>query len=104
MKHWFSGLVSLIALLVGLQPIHAQVLKTITQCDYQHISKAIAVGGGILLDCEGKIQIWANKPLTITSNTSIAPIDGNKVTFEALKGRAFVVNQGVSFILENMRL
>ncbi len=104
MKRWLSGVVLFLFVLVGLQTAQAQTETTITQCDYQHVSKAIAVGGNINLDCDRIIQIWRDKPLTIVADTSIRPTEGRKVTFEALKGRAFVVNTGISLTLENMTL
>ena len=104
MKRWISGLFSLLVVLVSLQSAHAQTETVITQCDYQHVSKAVAVGGSIVLDCDRVIQIWRDKPLTIVADTSIKPAKGRTVTFEALKGRVFVVNTGISLTLENMTI
>ena len=95
MKRWISGLFSLLVVLVSLQSAHAQTETVITQCDYQHVSKAIAAGGNITLDCDRVIQIWRDKPLMIVVDTTIKPAEGRKVTFEALKGRAFVVNKDI---------
>jgi hypothetical protein len=102
MKQWFSRIISLLVILISLHPAHAQSDTVITQCDFQHVNKAIAKGGSILLDCDRVIQIWVNKPLTIVADTAIKPADGRKVTFEALKGRAFVVNAGMTLTLDNM--
>lgn len=104
MKRQFSGIMTLLVVLISLQVVYAQAETTITECDYQHVSKAVATGGSIILDCDRNIQIWANKPLTITSDTTIKPAEGRTVSFEALKGRAFVVNKDATFTLSDMTL
>jgi len=104
MKHRFSGIIFLLVTLFSLHPALAQTDTVITQCDYQHVKKAVATGGSIVLDCDRVIQIWSNKPLTIEIDTTIKPADGRTVTFEALKGRAFVVNAGITLTLDNMTI
>ncbi len=104
MKRQFSGIIILLVVLVSLQAVYAQADTTITECDYQHISKAVTAGGSIILDCDRNIEIWTNKPLTITVDTFIKSAEGRKVSLQALKGRAFVVNTGVTLILEDITL
>jgi uncharacterized protein YgiM (DUF1202 family) len=104
MKRQFSGIMTLLIVLISLQAVYAQTETTITECDYQHVAKAITTGGSIVLDCDRNIQIWANKPLTITADTSIKPAAGRKISLQALKGRAFVVNKGVTLTLEAITL
>jgi len=104
MKHYLSAITTLLLVIIGLQSVHAQTETVITQCDYQHVSKAIETGGNITLDCDRNIQIWADKPLTIMVDTTIKPAEGRSISFEALKGRAFFVSKNVSLTLTNVKL
>ncbi len=104
MKRPIVGVISVLFALISLQAVFAQNETVISQCDYQHVVKALTTGGDIVLDCDSKIQIWSNKPLTITANTRIKPAEGREVTFEALKGRAFVVNADVKLTLERLTI
>ncbi len=104
MKRYCVSVITLLLALVSLQAVKAQTDTVITQCDYRHVSKAVETGGSIVLDCDRNIQIWANKPLTITVDTTIKPAEGRVVSFEALKGRAFVVNTDITLTLSDMTL
>lgn len=88
----------------GLRLTYAQAETVVTLCDYQQVSKAIATGGVIVLDCDRVLEVWADRPLTIAVNTTLKPAEGRKITFSALKGRAFVVNEGITFWLENVTI
>src|SRR4051794_6030529 len=101
MKHYLSGVIAFLLIVIAAQSTNAQTETVITQCDYQHVSKAIETGGSILLDCDSKIQIWSDKPLTIVTDTTIKPAEGRTISFEALKGRAFFVNKNISLTLNN---
>lgn len=104
MKHYLSSAMTLLLIIIGLPFVHAQTDTVITECDYQHVSKAVEAGGSIVLDCDRNIQIWADKPLTITVDTTIKPAEGRTISFEALKGRAFVVNKDITLTLSDMKL
>lgn len=100
MKRCLSLLVAV--LLLGLQLTHAQAETVVTLCDYQHVSKALENGGSIVMDCDRVLEVWQDRPLTITVNTSLKPAEGRSVTIKALKGRAFVVETGITLTLENV--
>lgn len=100
MKRCLSTLIAI--LLLGIQLAHAQAETVITLCDYQHVSKALETGGSIVMDCDRVLEVWQDRPLTITVNTSLKPAEGRTVTFKALKGRVFVVEAGISLTLENV--
>lgn len=102
MKRCLSTLV--IILLFSIQLAQAQGETVITLCDYQHVSKALESGGSIVMDCDRVLEVWQDRPLTITVNTSLKPAEGRIVTFKALKGRAFVVEAGITFTLENVTI
>ncbi len=104
MKRHLSGVLTLLLVIIGLQAVHAETETIIIECDYQHVSNAIEKGGSIILDCDRNIQIWVNKPLTITVDTTIKPAQGRTVSFEALKGRAFVVNKDITLTLSDITL
>lgn len=101
MKRCLPLLVTLL-LLFGAQASYAQGETVITLCDYQRISKALETGGSIVLDCDRVLEVWQDRPLTITVTTSIKPAEGRTITFKALKGRVFVVEAGITFTLENV--
>ncbi len=104
MKRYLSSVMILLIVVVVTQSTSAQTETVIIQCDFQHVSKAVSAGGNIILDCDRNIQIWADKPLIVTLDTTIKPAEGRTVSFEALKGRSFIVNKDISLTIENMTL
>lgn len=100
MKRCLSLLVAV--LLLGIQLAYAQGETVIRLCDYQHVSKALETGGSIVMDCNRVLEVWQDRPLTITVNTTLKPAEGRTVTFKALKGRVFIINTGITLTLKNV--